>query len=82
VAKHFSCTKDCDGFYSRSLGRCTLGKINPRTIKGGVEAVGFMGNNYICALNVLRNKIIEKANLKYNRGVKIEEKNDVKENFK
>ena len=68
MAKHFSCTKDCDGFYSYSLNRCTLGKINPRTIKGGVEAASYMGMSYICAHNVLRNKI----------QIKILEENDVK----
>ena len=68
MAKHFSCTKDCDGFYSFALKRCTLGKINPRTIKAGVQAAEFMGMNYICSLCTLWNriqlKILEKQNVK------------------
>ena len=62
MARHFSCTKDCDGMYSFPLHRCKLGKINPRTIKGGIEAAKFMGIDYICALNVLRHKILVKMN--------------------
>jgi hypothetical protein len=36
------------GHYSFGLSRCLLGKINPPTIKGGVDAVSFMGFSYIC----------------------------------
>jgi hypothetical protein len=34
--------------YSRQLSRCKLGKIIPRTLKGGREAVQWMGLSYIC----------------------------------
>jgi hypothetical protein len=44
--------------YSYQLSRCRLGKINPRTIKGGIDAVKWMGISYICLLSPLRAKII------------------------
>jgi hypothetical protein len=44
--------------YSYSLQRCKLGKINPRTIKGGIDAVKWMGLSYICYLSPLQAKII------------------------
>jgi len=44
--------------YSYSLQRCKLGKMNPRTIKGGIEAAKWMGLSYICLLSPLRAKII------------------------
>jgi len=34
--------------YSYGLRRCRIGKINPPTIKGGLEAAKFMGISYIC----------------------------------
>ena len=43
------CSK-CE-YYSRSLGRCKLGKINPRTRKGAKDAASFMGWGYICGWN-------------------------------
>lgn len=46
--------------YSFKLGRCRNGKINPRTIKGGVEAAKFMGISYICLEAPHRAKIIER----------------------
>lgn len=45
------------GHYSRSLQRCLLGKINPPTIKGGVDAVRFMGFSYICGYAKYYDKI-------------------------
>jgi len=42
------CSK-CE-YYSRGLSRCTLGKINPPTIKGGLNAIRYMGLGYICTL--------------------------------
>ena len=51
--------KECEN-YSYRLNRCLLGKINPRTIKGGVEAAQFMGLSYICYLATHREKIIER----------------------
>jgi len=53
-----NCTK-CDQ-YSYSLRRCKLGKINPKTIKAGVESARFMGISYICGLCELKIKIKEK----------------------
>jgi len=43
--------------YSFKVRRCTLEKINPKTIKGGIEAVRFMGLGYICHLNAKREQI-------------------------
>ena len=34
--------------YSPAHGRCLRGVINPRTIKGGLEAVQWFGVDYIC----------------------------------
>ena len=53
-----NCTKCSD--YSYSLKRCTRGMINPKTIKGGVEAARFMGLGYICDLCDIKPKIMEK----------------------
>lgn len=52
------CTKCRE--YSFKLRRCKLGKINPTTIKGGLEAVRFMGLSYICHLSPLRRKITDR----------------------
>ena len=38
-------------YYSHGLQRCKLAKINPRTIKGGVEAMKIFGINYLCAVD-------------------------------
>ena len=46
--------------YSRQLLRCKMGKINPRTIKGGVDAARFMGISYICYFSPLKQKIIQR----------------------
>jgi len=58
--------------YSFSLKRCKQGKINPPTIKGGVQAVSFMGMSYICVWAKHWDKIIEslrKSNPSaYNKG--------------
>lgn len=48
--------------YSYPLRRCKLGKINPKTIKGGVEAVRFMGPSYICTNCALWEKIMDRWN--------------------
>ena len=48
------------GSYSRQLGRCLQRKINPRTIKGGVEAADWMGLSYICVKSPLYKKVREK----------------------
>ena len=46
--------------YSYKLSRCIDGKINPRTIKGGVDAARFMGLGYICQLSPIKAKIVKK----------------------
>lgn len=46
--------------YSYSLRRCKLGRINPTTIKGGVEAAKIMGLSYICLDSPLREKVSKK----------------------
>ena len=46
--------------YSFALKRCKLGKINPPTIKGGVEAANIMGANYICRWSKYHSKIMTK----------------------
>lgn len=46
------------GYYSFPLQRCRDGKINPKTIKGGVEAAKIMGTSYICPDSSLRQKIL------------------------
>lgn len=44
--KVMKCTKcNC---YSFALRRCTLGRINPNSVKGCVEAARVMGWEYIC----------------------------------
>ncbi len=47
--------------YSKQLGRCKQGKINPKTIKGGIEAVKVMGISYICVLSPLFDKVMNKV---------------------
>ena len=37
--------------YSRGVGRCLLGKINPPTLKGGADAMRFMGIGYVCKID-------------------------------
>lgn len=34
--------------YSRALLRCTLGKVNPRTLKGTKEVIQMMGPSAVC----------------------------------
>jgi len=46
--------------YSFLLRRCKLGKINPKSVKGGVDAAHIMGIDYICNLSELKSKIVEK----------------------
>lgn len=57
--------------YSFKLGRCLLGKINPRTKKGAHEAARIMGWSYICNYNTWKCKhllaLIEKEEA-YNGG--------------
>lgn len=43
--------------YPRPLLRCLDGKINPPTIKGGVDAVKLMGLSYICPFAKYYDKI-------------------------
>lgn len=45
--------------YSRKLGRCANGKVNPRTIKGAAEAARIMGISYICNIDKMKDKVIE-----------------------
>jgi len=47
-------------YYSFPLRRCRFGKINPRTIKGGVSAAQIMGISCICLLSLLYPKIVSK----------------------
>ena len=47
--------------YSFSLQRCKQGKINPPTIKGGVQAAMIMGTSYICVWAKHYSKIMEAA---------------------
>jgi len=42
--------------YSFKLSRCKQGKINPPTIKGGIQAASFMGISYICAIDAENQK--------------------------
>ena len=44
--------------YSFSLGRCVLGRIMPKTIKGGIKATRIMGNAYVCGKSPLKAKIM------------------------
>jgi hypothetical protein len=46
--------------YSYSIRRCKLGKINPPTIKSGVEAARFMGLSHICKYAKYYDKISDK----------------------
>jgi hypothetical protein len=57
-SKKVLCSK-CE-FYSFPLRRCKLGRINPRSIKGGVDAARIMGLSYICRLSPLRAKIADR----------------------
>ena len=54
-----ACTKECSN-WRRDVNRCALGKINPPTIKGGVDAAGVMGISYICGLTYRGHKVREK----------------------
>lgn len=54
--KFKGCSK-CD-YYSRSLGRCKLGMINPRTFKAAKEASRIMGASYICDKNNMITKLL------------------------
>ena len=44
--------------YSGSLGRCRLGKINPRTVKDAKSAAKLMGINYICNMNGIKDNMM------------------------
>lgn len=44
--------------YSGSLGRCRLGKINPRTVKDAKNAAKLMGVNYICNMNGIKDNMM------------------------
>ena len=63
MAESRKCSK-CE-FYSYQLGRCIRGKINPKTIKGGVSAAEVMGFTYICAYCQLYDKIWEQLKKKH-----------------
>ncbi len=55
------CTKNCPvNGYDCSVRRCKFGKINPPTVKGGVEAVKWMGISYICQYANHRDAIVQK----------------------
>lgn len=43
--------------YSTKLKRCSIGKICPPTIKGGIDAVQWMGMSYICSKSPYYQKI-------------------------
>ena len=47
------------GNYSRQLSRCKLGKINPKTVKGGIEAMRWCGIGYICDFDGMQYKVIK-----------------------
>ena len=49
---------ECES-YSYPLSRCIHGKLNPPTIKGGLEAAEFMGIRYICTMTVKGHKTIQ-----------------------
>jgi hypothetical protein len=55
MAKRLGCAK-CSA-YRYDVRRCGFGKINPTTIKGGVDAAKFMGINYICDVDGMRKKV-------------------------
>jgi len=59
-----SCVKECMS-YNHKLRRCSSGKINPKTIKGGVSAAEVMGISYICPWCPLKDKIWEALVKKY-----------------
>ena len=46
--------------YSRSLGRCVDGMINPPTIKGAVAGAELFGISYICSVNGTRDKVAKR----------------------
>lgn len=45
--------------YSRSLSRCIQGKVNPRTKRGTMEVIAFLGIYSICTHNKWRKGINE-----------------------
>lgn len=47
------------GQYSRQLGRCVLGYVNPRTKKGTKSCIEFAGANYVCRENKWKEAIVE-----------------------
>ena len=53
--------------YSFKVKRCLLGKINPPTIKGAVEAMTFFGPSYICNYSKVKTKAIKKFSQEVNR---------------
>ena len=53
--KKITCSK-CQ-YYSFPLRRCTLGKINPPTLKGAREAAKQMGTAYICQFSKWKEKL-------------------------
>jgi len=48
----------CCKHYSTGLGRCTLGKINPKTIKGALDAMHFFGWDYVCIHSAVQQKAL------------------------
>lgn len=51
--------------YSRSLGRCLQGMVNPPTIKGAVQCASLMGLSYICPKHGTRDKVGKRLILNY-----------------
>ncbi len=51
--------KGC-GSYSYQLGRCIMGKISPKTVKGGLQAAALMGPSYLCGKSDVTKKVYEK----------------------
>jgi len=52
----------CPHWGGKALGRCKLGKINPRTVKGGLEAVRLCEVSYICSYAKHYEAIMKKLN--------------------
>jgi hypothetical protein len=54
MEERIGCLSCPDKRFSRALGRCIFGKVNPRTLKGAKQCVAFMGKDYICQFNRFR----------------------------
>jgi len=54
--------------YSTGLGRCTLGKCNPKTIKGAVDAMRFCGWDYVCTHSAVQAKALAIFRKEVNNG--------------